>query len=79
MLARERVGHDALALDDAGVAVARLLARAAPVDQHDGAAALLQVQGRGDTDDAGTEHDDVGVGELANAVSRKYGSDVSDV
>ena len=58
-LAREHVGHDALALDEAGVAVARLLGGAAPVDQRHLAAAPQQVQRGRDADHAGPENDDV--------------------
>ena len=71
-VARERVGHHALALDDAGVAVARLLARAPPVDQHDRAAALLQVQCGRRADDAGAEHDDIGIEGGAQGASRGF-------
>ncbi len=71
-VARERVGHHALALDDAGVAVARLLAGPAPVDEHDRSAAFLEMEGRGRADHAGAEHDDVGVERIAQAGSRRF-------
>src|SRR5262249_32344319 len=58
-VARERVGHDALALDDASVAERGLLAWATAVDKHDGPAARLQVQGEGDADDAGSKNENV--------------------
>ena len=58
-IAWKRIGHYAFALDEAGVAVARLLARTAPVDEHHRPPALLQVEGGADADHAGTEHNDV--------------------
>src|SRR5947209_20485081 len=57
-LARERARKDRRALDDAGVAVARLLAgRIVLVDEHDGASTPLQMQRRGDADHPGAEND----------------------
>ena len=71
-VARERVGHHALALDDAGVAVARLFAGPPPVDENDLATAFLQMQGGGGADDAGAEHDDIGIEGGAQGASRGF-------
>ena len=40
-ITRERIRHDALALNQPGIAVAGLLCRAAPVDQYDLTSACL--------------------------------------
>src|SRR5581483_4528267 len=69
-VAREGVGHHPLALDDAGVAVARLLAGPAPVDEHHRATPLLQVQGGRDADHAGAKHDHISVLRIAQGRSR---------
>ena len=58
-IVREAVRKDALALDQAGVAEGSFLGGAAPVDERHGAAALLQVQGDADADDARAENGDV--------------------
>src|SRR5262249_13752232 len=71
-LAREGVGHDALALDDACVTKARLLARTAPVEEGDRAAALLQMQGRGDANHARAQHDDIGVAGTVQVLSLRF-------
>ena len=57
---RKRRREHARADDDAGVAVARQLARAAAVDERDGEPALRELQRRGRADDAGAENEYVG-------------------
>ena len=56
---REAVGIDALALHQARVAERGFRRGAAPVDEHRGAAALLQVERDADADDAGAEDERV--------------------
>jgi hypothetical protein len=58
--ARKRVGDHPLALDQAGIAVARLLARSATIDEDDIAAALLQTQRDADAHHSRTEDDHIG-------------------
>ena len=58
-VARESMRGDRLTLDDAGIAERSLLGDAAPIDQHHGTTALLQVQGDADADHAGAEDRDV--------------------
>src|SRR5271169_2618230 len=53
------IGDHALALDQAGIAIARLLSRPAAVDQHDVAAALLQVQRHADSYHSRSENDHI--------------------
>ena len=60
VVVREAVGVDTFALDQARVAVAGFLCRAAAVDEDHGLAAFLKVEGNADADDAGAE--DYGVG-----------------
>src|SRR5688500_10313885 len=55
-IVRKAVRINALALDEARVAVGSFLGRPAPVDQKNGAPALLQVERHADPDDARTEH-----------------------
>jgi hypothetical protein len=57
---RKAVWNDARALDESGIPVARFLAGAPPVEEHDRAAPHLQMQGRGHAGDAGAESDGVG-------------------
>src|SRR6516165_9811659 len=57
--ARKRIGDHTLALDQAGVAVARLLSRPAAVDKHDVAATPLQMQGDADSDHSRSENDHI--------------------
>src|SRR4029079_1109512 len=56
-IARQWIGPNGLALDDAGVAVAGLATRRLAVDQHDRPAAALQMQRSGDPDHPGAEND----------------------
>src|ERR1700730_869768 len=56
-IARHRIGSNGFALDEAGVAVARLATRRLAVDQHDRPAAALQMQSRGDPDHSGAHND----------------------
>ena len=58
--AREAVGIHRLALDEPGVAEGGALPRRPPIDEHDGAPALLQMQRDRHADDAGSQHDHVG-------------------
>src|SRR3954468_10386128 len=54
--------QERIALDDAGVAVGRLLARTTAVDQCYRKAALGEMESNRGADDAGAEHDGVGIG-----------------
>jgi hypothetical protein len=56
-IARQRIGPNGFALDDAGVAVAGLATRRLAIDQHDRPAAALQMQRSGDPDHPGAEND----------------------
>ena len=56
---REAVWIHAFALHQARVAVRRLLGYPAPVDEHGGAAALLQMERDADADDPGAEDERV--------------------
>ena len=58
-IAGKGIGNDGRALDQPGIAMAGFGSRLAAIDQQDGAAALLQMQGGADADDAGPEHDDI--------------------
>src|SRR5258708_27598835 len=58
---RKSVGIHALALDEPRVAERGLFRGPAPVDEGDRASAFLQVQRGADADDAGAQHDRVGV------------------
>ncbi len=58
---RKRGGKDRVALDDAGIAVGRALARAGSVDQRYRYAAFCQMKRDRRADDPGSEHDDIGV------------------
>src|SRR5262245_12633992 len=53
---RKAIGIDALALNQTGVAERGLFCRASPVDEHDRAPALLQVQRDADSDDSCTQY-----------------------
>src|SRR5215472_15269332 len=55
----KRVRDHASGLDQAGIAVARLLSRSAAVDEHDVAAALLQVESDADSHHSRSENDHV--------------------
>src|SRR6516225_5473316 len=57
----KRIGDHTLALDQAGVAVARLLSRPAAVDKHDVAATPLKMQGDADSDHSRSENDHISV------------------
>ena len=57
--ARERIRFDRRALDQPRVAEARAFAGRAAIDEGDLAPAILQVECRGDADDACAENDDV--------------------
>jgi hypothetical protein len=63
-VAREGVGHHALALDDAGVAIAGLLAGPAPVDERHGASALLEMESSRDAGNTGPQHNHVGANHM---------------
>src|SRR5512134_143835 len=60
----EAVRVDAFALHEARVAERRFLGRPTSVDEHGGAAALLQVQSDADADDAGAKDERVSEGVL---------------
>ena len=61
---REAVGVDALALDQAGIAVAGFLARRAPVDQQGGPPGLLEMKRDRNADDTGAENDRIHLHDL---------------
>lgn len=56
---RKGIGNDAGAFDQPGIAIARPLARFALVDQQDGTPARLQVQCRGNADNARPQNNDI--------------------
>jgi hypothetical protein len=59
--AREGMRKHRLALHQTAIAVGGLLARVAPVEQHDLLAALLQMRGDRHADHPGAENDDIGL------------------
>ena len=60
---RERMGHDALALDQAGIAERGFLTGPTAVHQHHGTAAHLQMYCDADADNARAKYDSVGLHE----------------
>ncbi len=55
---REAIGQNTLALDEAGIAVTRSLAGSPVlVDDHDAPALACQLQGAGNADNAGADHE----------------------
>ena len=65
-VARERMRKQRVAFDHAGIAVGRLLARVAAIEQGNAQPALGEVERNGGADHAGAEHDRVGTCHLAS-------------
>jgi hypothetical protein len=62
-IGRERRRKYRVAFDYAGIAVGGRLTRPAPVDERDREAALGEMNRDGRADDAGSENDDIGMGQ----------------
>src|SRR5262245_11294710 len=67
--ARKRRRKQCVTLDDAGVAVRSLFARAAAIDQRDREPALDQMQRGRDADDAGAENDRISARHVSILIS----------